>query len=136
MLTGITLQVVSLLIFAAFCGEYFLRVRTNSKTGGLNPSTAELRASRKFRMFLGALAFAFATLLVRCVYRVPELSGGWRNKVMRDEGMFIGLDGAMVALAILSLAVFHPGYCLEEGGGQGLAKERAGSESDVEKVGA
>ena len=91
MLTGICLQVVSLLVFAFFCAEYFLRVQRNRSN--LNQGTAALRASPKFRMFLGALLVAFLALFVRCVYRIPELSGGWANKIMRNERDFIVLDG-------------------------------------------
>ena len=91
MLTGICLQVVSLLVFAFFCTEYFLRVRRHA--ANLNPATVTLRASRKLNVFLGALLCSFLTLFVRCVYRIPELSGGWSNSVMRSEVDFIVLDG-------------------------------------------
>ena len=94
MLTGICLQVVSLLVFAFFCTEYFLRVR--SHRGALNPATADLRATGKFKVFLGALVFSFVTLFVRCVYRIPELSGGWHSTVMQNERDFIVLDGVYV----------------------------------------
>ena len=107
MLTGICLQVVSLLIFAFFCAEYFFRVRRN--TDRLNPATAAVRASPRFTRFMWALLLAFLTLFVRCVYRIPELSGGWRNAVMQSERDFIVLDGVYVFQFLLILTLLMPG---------------------------
>ena len=47
-------------------------------------------------MFLGALLLSFVALFVRCVYRIPEPSGGWTNSVMQSETDFIVLDGVYV----------------------------------------
>ncbi|KAH7109934.1 putative RTA1 domain protein [Dactylonectria macrodidyma] len=35
----------------------------------------------------------YVTVLVRCIYRLPEMSGGWGNPRMRDEKEFLILDG-------------------------------------------
>jgi hypothetical protein len=48
--------------------------------------------------------------LIRCIYRIPEMAGGWGNPRMRDEPVFLGLDGAMVALASVAFTVAHPGF--------------------------
>ena len=48
---------------------------------------------QKFRVFLWAVAFAFLTIFIRCVYRMPEMSGGWGGPIMRKENEFYVLDG-------------------------------------------
>jgi hypothetical protein len=46
---------------------------------------------------------------IRCIYRIAELAGGWKNKIMQDEISFYVLDVAMVCVAVLALAVAYPG---------------------------
>jgi hypothetical protein len=79
-------------------------------------------------------------IYVRCVYRIPELTGGWRSELMREETEFIILEGAMIVLSVLVLTVFHPGYCFPALGNT-IGKNRAArgksmdtSVSDVEMV--
>jgi hypothetical protein len=74
------------------------------------------KVKRNFRLFVVAVAIAFLTTLIRCVYRMPEMAGlspndrGWGNELMRKEGEFLLLDGMMIAIACVCLTVFHPGY--------------------------
>ncbi len=37
------------------------------------------------------------------------MAGGWSNKVMQDQVLFILLDGMMCVLAVMVLNVWHPG---------------------------
>jgi hypothetical protein len=90
MITGLAFQVFTLVLFGCLATEYFVRVWKHKNE--LNPATFELRRSMRFRLFLGALALAYFTILIRCVYRVAELAGGWGNPIMQDEALFTGLD--------------------------------------------
>jgi hypothetical protein len=36
---------------------------------------------------------AYVTVLIRCIYRLPEMAGGWGNALMRNEREFLLLDG-------------------------------------------
>jgi RTA1 like protein len=87
MIAGLAFQVFTLLIFAGFAGEYFLRA-LGSHSHELNPATASLRHSLKFRMFLVALGSAYFAILIRCIYRVAEMAGGWGNKIMQNQPAF------------------------------------------------
>lgn len=111
MISGLAFQVATMLAFGVLSAEYLLRVRRNP--GAVNPATAELRASRRFRGFLAALTAAYVAVLIRCVYRVAEMSQGWGSELMRDEIAFNVLDPAMCILATLVLNAFHPGLCFE-----------------------
>lgn len=81
----------------------------------LDPTHATLRASTMFRSFVAALAFAALCIFIRSVYRVAELSEGWQGALIKNQYTFIGLEGAMVLVAVLALNAFHPGFCFREG---------------------
>ncbi|KAH7176262.1 hypothetical protein EDB81DRAFT_875082 [Dactylonectria macrodidyma] len=46
--------------------------------------------------------------MIRCIYRIPEMAGGWGNFLMKHELSFLILDGAMVLIAIALLTIFRP----------------------------
>jgi hypothetical protein len=47
----------------------------------------------KVRVFGGMVCLAYLTVLIRCIYRLPEMAGGWGNALMRNEREFLLLDG-------------------------------------------
>ncbi|CAI6337220.1 unnamed protein product [Periconia digitata] len=139
MIAGIIWQVVVLVIFGAIAGEYAFR--TYRRRASLSQSALSLLADTKFRLFLGAVGVAYLTIFVRCVYRIPELLGGWGGDLMRVESEFIALEGWMIVLAVLAQTVFHPGYCFppmsgrKNGGQFRKALSVDESNSDVEMMG-
>jgi hypothetical protein len=75
MITGLSTQVFTLLVFGMLAADYGWKVYRNQNL--LNPATVELRRSLKFKLFLVALWVAYFAILIRCCYRVAELCGGW-----------------------------------------------------------
>jgi hypothetical protein len=65
----------------------------------------QLGADRKIL----ALLIGTVTILARSTFRVAELSCGFHGKLWNSEVDFMALDGAMVAIASISLTIFHPG---------------------------
>jgi hypothetical protein len=108
MMLGLVSQVVTLGIFGALAADVYFRIR--KFRGEFNESTQELRSSGRFKYFLIATIVAYACISIRCVYRIAEMAGGWRNKIMEDEVAFVILDGVMVAVAVLAMNFFHPGF--------------------------
>ncbi|KIX05063.1 uncharacterized protein Z518_05935 [Rhinocladiella mackenziei CBS 650.93] len=109
MMAGIAFQVVTLLFFAGAASWYVIR-RRRAHQPYTTEATHFLR-SRKFRLFVIGFTLAFAAIFIRCVYRIVEMAGGWRNPVMQNEGAFIALDGCMVSFATLVQTLLHPGFC-------------------------
>ncbi|QDS69162.1 hypothetical protein FKW77_010533 [Venturia effusa] len=107
MMTGICLQVATLVVFGLLVVDYVVRRRKDSTP--LSAEAASTKSSLNFRLFAAALFIAYLAILIRCVYRIAEMAGGWRNPIMQDESLFIGLDSTMVALATLLQTAFHPG---------------------------
>jgi hypothetical protein len=135
MIAGIIFQVVVLVVFGALLVEYLVRVYRLRDT--LAPSALKLAADTRFRAFMGAIFVAYICILTRCVYRIPEMTGGWRNEIMRNEVEFIVLDGVMIVIAVLALTIFHPGYCFPalastfgKKGRQDMEKETSGNSTD------
>ncbi|KAF2226233.1 RTA1 like protein-domain-containing protein [Elsinoe ampelina] len=126
MLAGIAWQVVSLAAFGVLGLLYAFRVW--SRRAGMTAGQEGLVRSKRFRAFVGAVMLAYTTIMVRCIYRIPELAGGWSNELMRKELEFAVLDSAMVAIACLALTLAHPGLCFPVMGGR--AKHH--DEKDVE----
>lgn len=110
-IAGLVFQVVTMLAFGALVIEYVVRLQRNP--GAINAETTDLRHSTRFRGFLVALAVAYTGILIRCVYRVAEMSGGWGSEIMRDEVAFNILDPIMCIIATCALNAFHPGLCFE-----------------------
>ncbi|CAG5141966.1 uncharacterized protein ALTATR162_LOCUS1050 [Alternaria atra] len=138
MVAGVVLQVVILSCFGILLAEY--TIRTYNRRGQLSAGAMTLFHKTSFRCFIFAVIIGFFGIYIRCVYRIPELTGGWRSELMRDETDFIVLEGAMIVLSVLVLTVFHPGYCFPALGNT-IGKNRAArgksmdtSVSDVEMV--
>ncbi|KAL2126450.1 hypothetical protein VTI74DRAFT_883 [Chaetomium olivicolor] len=111
-MAGIVLQVVVLGAFGLLAGDYLFRAGRYFKRGAVEPEYrqgAALWVDKKFRMFIWAMGVAYAALLIRCIYRIAEMAGGWGNHIMQDEPSFVVLESFMVLIACALLAVFAPG---------------------------
>ena len=91
MLAGICWQVITLVLFALLVGDYIFRAYRRRTE--IEPASLDLLAQQRFQVFLAGITLAFITILIRCAYRVPELSKGWSSKIMQNEVDFIVLDG-------------------------------------------
>lgn len=109
MIAGVIFQVVVLAFFGYFLVEY--AIRTHRRRDQLSDESMGLFKSTPFRCFMFAVATAYLGIFIRCVYRIPELTGGWRSELMRNEVEFIVLEGVMIVISVGVLTVFHPGYC-------------------------
>lgn len=121
-IAGIALQSVTMFVCGSLILDFFLR-RRKARTAGKaeTEGTTSVEATEltndlhvksplRFRIFCWAIGFAFITILTRCIYRLPEMAGGWGNPRMRDEPTFLVLDGMMIALASIAFTVAHPGF--------------------------
>ena len=91
MLTGIVWQVFTLCIFALLASDFARSAYQNRSQH--SAEAIRLQSTRSFQLFIGGLVLAFCAILVRCCYRIAEISGGWRNPIQQDETDFIVLDG-------------------------------------------
>ncbi|CAI7643774.1 unnamed protein product [Penicillium glandicola] len=114
-IAGIAFQVATMVVCGFFAVIFFWRVfkRGDGFSGEKNLDTGVSPIFPKWMPFVvGAEVFAYFTVLIRCIYRIPEMAGGWGNPLMQKENEFLVLDGMMIALACLALTIFHPGIFL------------------------
>lgn len=122
-IAGIALQSVTMFICGSVVLDFFLKRRKartdKGETEGVTdssmdattlPNDVHTTSPLRFKIFCWAIGFAFLTILIRCIYRIPEMAGGWGNPRMREEPVFLSLDGGMVALASIAFTVAHPGF--------------------------
>ncbi|KAF2489266.1 RTA1-domain-containing protein [Lophium mytilinum] len=100
MIFGLALQVFTLSLFGLLASEYAFRVYKFQNQ--LNASSAQLRRTKYFRGLIVAIAVSYTTILIRCIYRVAEMAGGWRNSLMQDQTLFIILDSVYVVHCLCS----------------------------------
>ncbi len=112
MMVGLVSQVVTLAIFGIMAVDVFFRIRRHR--GNFTQSAETLRASKRFKGFLIAVAVAYTVIFIRCVYRIAEMAGGWSNPIMQNQVAFIVLDGVMCVIAVVALNVFHPGFLFKQ----------------------
>lgn len=111
MIAGIVFQLLVILVFGTLAGEFvyrFLNDRALSKHSGSVSKRGYLDGRRK--LALGAITFTMVVLAIRAIYRVIELSQGWRSSIMHTQWLFGLFDSAMVILAFYCWNFLHPGW--------------------------
>jgi len=117
---GIAFQVATMAVCGLFIIDFYIRFKRAKKARSTGTMQSEYekrqdvpKEARNFRVFCVAMAVAFATIWIRCIYRLPEMAGGWGNALMRNEDEFLVLDGGMVGIACVLMTVWHPGFYFE-----------------------
>lgn len=111
MLAGVSWQVATLVLFSIAGFDYAIRRYRALSITPLSANAETTKNDPKFRAFMAAYLIAFVTLLTRCVYRIVEMQSGWGSSLMRDQVLFIILEGVMLSIATLCQTVLHPGVC-------------------------
>lgn len=88
MMSGLSFQVFSLVLFAAATTDYYLRARVKYQGKG-----APRAAHPRIKWFFAALMLSYTCIMIRCIYRVIELSDGWSSDLMKQEKDFVVLEG-------------------------------------------
>lgn len=110
-IAGLSFQVITLCLFIALAIDFALRF-----TSGQKGLTRKMPLPRSFKVFVIFLSAAIILILVRCGYRIAELKGGYTgpgSQLIRDQGLFIGLEGVLIVVAVYFLAIAHPGPVLD-----------------------
>ncbi len=117
MVAGLAFQVLTLAIFILICLDFAIRTLRNPHAADEEASAgvAHWRPSVKFKGFVAALALATVCIFIRSIFRVIELAQGWRGELIKNQILFIVLEGVLIVVAVLDLNIFHPGWCFREG---------------------
>lgn len=128
-LFGLSFQVLTLCIFIGLCIDYFVRCSRGWKSDG-----SKSALTPRFKRFLGFLSVAIVLILLRCAYRIDELSQGYSGPLIGDEGLFIGLEGVPVIIAAFVLCFSHPGPVFGRNDAELSMQARGGDISETKDI--
>lgn len=113
-MAGLALQVAILVLFCVLLGDYLFRYFRSGSASAL---------STRMRIFFGFLSAAVIMILGRCAFRCYELSEGYQDSdLVTNEGLFIGLEGVLVVIAVFCLCIGHPGLVFQQSTGSDIEK--------------
>ncbi|RDW58671.1 hypothetical protein BP6252_13147 [Coleophoma cylindrospora] len=126
---GIATQVLTLLIFGGLAAEFYLRYKKAATTSAFQSQTQTLAYQQQanegipsthiianigLEKRVTAVVISYFAILIRCIYRIAEMAGGWRNPVMQNQVVFVVLDGVMCVIGCVVLNIFHPGAIFQK----------------------
>ncbi|GIZ47662.1 hypothetical protein CKM354_001074700 [Cercospora kikuchii] len=112
MIAGLLLQAISLCVFAAAWAFFQLRVLKGPTDQ--RPDRVATRSRTLFKAFQCGLLLSTVLIIIRSIYRVIELWGGFSGELWNDEVDFMVLDGAMISLSVVIMTALHPGPAFRE----------------------
>ncbi|KAG5818197.1 hypothetical protein H9Q74_010182 [Fusarium xylarioides] len=114
MVAGIVFQMAAMVVFAilvinflrrVFIKKSYLHLRKQSLSEGNTLPKA-------YTLLLAAVFISLTMIFIRSIYRTVELLQGWSGYLITHEGYFIGLDGAIMVVAIAVFNFLDPVYLL------------------------
>ncbi|KAJ5887840.1 hypothetical protein N7495_007881 [Penicillium taxi] len=103
MVAGIVFQLFSISVFVICALDFTRRCMRRGLWNQLDKKSYALFA---------ATTFSVLCIYVRSIYRTVELSEGWSGFLITHESYFIGLDGAMMILAVAVFNFLNPGWLI------------------------
>ncbi|KAI0034886.1 RTA1 like protein [Vararia minispora EC-137] len=107
---GIVLQLVSLLLFTALAVEFLWRYLSDKPLRKSGSLAVHGPLSLRLRWLIHGMSIMLGLFLIRSLYRVVELSGGWGGPMLDVQWAFCVFDATMILLAMATLNVLHPGW--------------------------
>lgn len=92
MLSGIIFQVATMTVCGLLAVEFSWRLYQN-RTNVRPVRMGNRQHTIRLPVFCITSMFAYTVILIRCIYRIPEMAGGWGGELTRHEGEFLLLDG-------------------------------------------
>lgn len=108
-LAGLVFQVFTLAVFIAMGLDYLFRYISYRKCQQVDQRQI---LSTRFGIFGVFFSASVLFILIRCCYRIAELSQGYSGSLFHEEGLFIALESVMVILAVFALNIAQPGMIL------------------------
>ncbi|KAI0170788.1 putative RTA1 domain protein [Pestalotiopsis sp. NC0098] len=115
-IAGISFQVATMAICGFLAVEYIIRLlrQRNVRSEGTKVQKKD-KMNKRAQVFQVAVGFAYLTILIRSIYRLPEMAGGWGSEMMRNEKEFLILDGFLHFTHGIPSSRFLPNYEIERG---------------------
>lgn len=99
MVAGIVFQLASMSVFVALAIDFLVRSTRRGMLKSGKQSSIPI---------LSAMTLSLLCIYLRSIYRTIELVQGWTGYLITHEQYFIGLDGAMMVIAVGIFNFIHP----------------------------
>lgn len=121
MVAGIAFQLFTMTLFGALVVDFLHRVGVISLygrgRGGHALEGSGQVVTRGMKKVLAAMLVSFAMIYIRSIYRTVELAQGWTGYLITHEGYFIGLDAAIMVVAVAVFVPVDPAVIFRKEGG-------------------
>ncbi|KAK8090538.1 hypothetical protein PG994_000043 [Apiospora phragmitis] len=106
---GLALQVFSIGVFVCLFLDFAVRFFRSPKGA---PETTSY--DTRLRFFMAMILIALVLTTARSCYRVAELYQGYTGALMKEEALFIMLEGCAITVCVFLLTIGHPGYVFRD----------------------
>lgn len=134
---GLAFQLLTMTIFQYFWYTFLWRIYKSERLHGeteFNPHYSTFRANRKLlKPFMAGVSLTFILIYVRSFYRVIETGHGYTSYLLTNEIYYNILEGMMISLAALIMAVLSPGYVYGRGAHLNVKKDGSSSPDVVKE---
>ncbi|KAK1834261.1 sphingoid long-chain base transporter RSB1 [Podospora conica] len=116
-IAGMIFQVVTIVVFCGFFADFLIRY---FHSGAWEQEKHQPRSyhghatPKRLGLFFGFMGLAVLLILARCTFRLVELREGYGGKLVKDEALFIWLEGVMILASVYCLMVGHPGLVFQK----------------------
>ncbi|KAI3390593.1 hypothetical protein diail_9110 [Diaporthe ilicicola] len=102
---GIVFQLATMTLFGVLFADFIRRImgRRSGLRDAVTPS---------LKLVLGAILVSFVMIYIRSIYRTIELAQGWTGFLITHEAYFIGLDAAIMVVAVTVFVPIDPAVML------------------------
>jgi hypothetical protein len=137
-MTGVGVQEAFILMFSALIIKFHMDALALERQGLLHAGSANGRQNQMWKWATYSLYAVLLLITLRIIFRLVEFSGGvdpGTSSLPFIEGYALGLDAAPMVLALLILAVVHPGLVLRgEGSEFPSRKERKAEAKEAKRA--
>ncbi|KZV76214.1 RTA1-domain-containing protein [Peniophora sp. CONT] len=112
MLAGIIFQLICLVIYTGLAAEFLWHYGKDMPFRRAFVYMHRSKTPRRLKIMLLGMSIMTILLFIRSIYRTAELADGWHGTIITTEWLFDIFDGSMIAIAMLTLNVIHPGFFL------------------------
>ncbi|KAI2618887.1 RTA1 like protein-domain-containing protein [Hypoxylon sp. NC1633] len=115
---GVAVQAISLMTLLMLFAVVLLRAAVSYRQFGyttFHPTHGFVPMAHRFKFFVAMLLISAMCLFARALYQTIVLSDGLYSWTAKNQALFAGLDGFLVAEAVVGLVIAHPVTFLRDG---------------------
>ncbi|KAH9477828.1 hypothetical protein JR316_0010060 [Psilocybe cubensis] len=127
-LVGIIFQLLVIIAFMGCALEFYHRFQNNKPfprhdVQRIDKDCLNNRITPGIRWMSLGLMLSIFFFLIRSIYRIIELAGGWDGTIIHTQIYFNLFDGLMITFAIYTINILHPGRLFPNPAAKGYNKE-------------